>query len=90
MTPQDLRRVPRSGNEIGTLDAIWDVMEPSRASAEAFEQLWLLRQCYSRRSDYDGPSNLSVEDAITFGERLLHLTAVHDRRRGRDFLHRAA
>jgi hypothetical protein len=90
MAPQEARRGSKNGNEIGTLDAIWDVMESPKPSGEGFEQLWLLRQCYPRRSAYDRGSSLTVEDAITFGERLLLLTAVHNRWRGRDFLHRAA
>lgn len=65
-------------------------MEPREPSSEAFERLWLLRQCYARRSDYDRSSALTVDEAIAFGERLLLLTALHDRWRRRDVQHRAA
>ena len=65
-------------------------MKPRELSSESFERLWLLRQCYPRRSDYDRRSDLTVDEAIAFGERLLLLTALHEQWRRRDVQHRAA
>ena len=65
-------------------------MEPLKPSGELFEQLLLLRHCYPMRSTYDRRSKLTVEDAITFGERLLRVALTYDRWRGRDFLQPAA
>ena len=77
-------------NEVGMPDAIDGDMEPCEPSSEAFERLFLLRQSYPRRSEYDRRSDLTVDELIAFGERLLLLTAVHDRWRRRDVPHRAA
>ena len=77
-------------NHVGMPDAIEGVMEPCEPSSEAFERLLLLRRCYPRRSDYDRRSGLTVDEVIAFGERLLLLTALHDRWRRRDMQHRAA
>jgi hypothetical protein len=64
-------------------------MEPYPPSTASFEQLWLLRQVYSMRSTYDRRSDLTVDEAMNFAERLLQLVAVHDRWRGSGTLHKA-
>jgi hypothetical protein len=58
-------------------------MDGRRPADEAFEQLWLLRACYIRRSDYDRRSLITVGEAIAYGEQLLRLARV--RARWRDY-----
>jgi hypothetical protein len=53
-------------------------MEQREQADESFEQLWLLRACYARRSDYDASSTLSVADAIAYGEQLLRLIHIRE------------
>jgi hypothetical protein len=58
-------------------------LDGRRPTDEAFEQLWLLRACYVRRSDYDRRSLITVSEAIVYGEQLLRLARV--RARWRDY-----
>jgi hypothetical protein len=53
-------------------------MEPGDASADLFEQLWLLRRCYAMRSDYDRRSPLTIDDAIGYAEQLLYWIRVRE------------
>lgn len=48
-------------------------------ASESFEQLWLLRACYERRSDYDSRSTLTVAEALAYGEQLLRLIRIRER-----------
>jgi hypothetical protein len=59
-------------------------------SAEAFEQLWLLRHWYAQRSDYDRRSTLTVDEAVAYGEQLLRLIRIRAQWRGYGQAHRAA
>jgi hypothetical protein len=53
-------------------------MKPRDASADLFEQLWLLRWCYALRSDYDRRSTLTIEEAIGYAEQLLYWIRVRE------------
>jgi len=55
-----------------------------------FEELWLLRACYPHRSDYDTRATLTVGDAISYGEQLLRLMRLQQRRRRFGQTHHAA
>jgi hypothetical protein len=53
-------------------------MELRDASANLFEQLWLLRRCYALRSDYDRSSTLSIDEAVDYAEQLLYWIRVRE------------
>jgi hypothetical protein len=65
-------------------------MEREQRHREAFERLWLLRRCYSLRSDYDRRSAMTVADAILHGEHLMRISAVGVLRRERRRVDRTA
>ena len=65
-------------------------MERAEGHHEAFERLWLLRQCYPLRSDYDRRSAMTIADAIVHAEQLMRLGAVGVLRPERRRVDRAA
>jgi hypothetical protein len=75
--------------EVGTLDALQASMESRCASADLFEQLWLLRRCYDLPSDHDRRCTLTIDEAIGYGEQLLYWIRAREPWRDRG-LHRTA
>jgi hypothetical protein len=54
-------------------------MERREDAGESFEQLWLLRACYSLRSQYDSRSVQTIAEAIAHGEQQLRLSRIRER-----------
>jgi hypothetical protein len=58
-------------------------------AGESFEQLWLLRACYTLRGDYDSRSTVNVAEAIEYGEQLMRLVRIRERWRRYGAINRA-
>jgi hypothetical protein len=73
--PQGWRPERRNGTGV-------EAMQARRPGAADFEHLFLLRQFYPMRGDYDRRGILSVAAAIDYGEWRMRLARVSELRRG--------